>query len=459
MSPDRPEDRTEASSPLAGPLPGENRVIWIVWWTYGAFYFCRTNISTAVAANPGLGTSISEGGLELTSEEIGWILASLKLSYALGQLVNGQLSERLPPRVLLAIGMFGSAALNILFGLSTGFYFLLFIWACNGYCQSLGWTPCVRVVSNWIPVLRRGRAIGIIGTGYQITLGLTFLIASQAAEHWGWRYAFYIPAAILVAAGCVMLFFLRESPEDHPLHRDHPHPPLSDTNQQHSFVDNLILTLTNPALWLMGLSLGLLNACRYGFLDWGLKHLTEVQRSTVGKEGLKFVVLAGGAVAGSYLAGWATDRFFGSRRGPVICLLLILLGGLTLLYEKVAPQSNTGTIILLFFIGFCIYGPQVLLVGTAPADLARRGTSAAAAGFVNFMGYLGAALGDVVTGYVSPEKTPDGLPPPPEAWQTAIYLWAGWAFLAAIASALLWNTTAHAKTDDASPSSEENINE
>ena len=47
----------------------------------------------------------------------------------------------------------------------------------------------------------------------------------------------------------------------------------------------------------------------------------------------------------------------------------------------------------------------MLLVGTAPADLAHRGTSAAAAGFVNFMGYMGAATGDVVTGYYSSPST------------------------------------------------------
>ncbi len=94
---------------------------------------------------------------------------------------------------MLAIGMFGSAALNVLFGFSTGFYFLLFVWATNGFCQSLGWTPCVRVAANWVPVVRRGHAIGIIGTGYQITLGLTYVIAGQAAQHLGWRGALYVP--------------------------------------------------------------------------------------------------------------------------------------------------------------------------------------------------------------------------------------------------------------------------
>jgi hypothetical protein len=87
---------------------------------------------------------------------------------------------------------------------------------------------------------------------------------------------------------------------------------------------------------------------------------------------------------------------------------------------------------LLVPIGFCIIGPQVLLVGTAPADLAHRGTSAAAAGFVNFMGYMGAATGDVATGHFASEHG---------GWQTAIYVWAGWAFAGAAIMAILWNTT------------------
>jgi sugar phosphate permease len=362
-------------------------------------------------------------------------LASLKLAYGIGQLVNGQLAERYSPRMLLALGMFGSAALNVVFGFSTGFYFLLFVWAMNGYCQSLGWPPTVRVVGNWVPTIRRGKAIGIIGTGYQITLGLTYFIAGQSAEALGWRGALYVPATLLAATGVIMLLFLRDAPDDasaaasHSTFDSNPRPTSGG-----SFVENILLTLSNPALWLFGLSLGLLNACRYGFLDWGVSHLMAAQKIGVGKATLNYVVLAIGAVAGSYLAGWATDRFFGGRRAPVICVLLVALGVLTLVYESVSDTSAYGTIGLLVVIGFCIYGPQVLLVGTAPADLAKRGTTAAAAGFVNFIGYMGASAGDVVTGYYKD--------PAHGGWQTAIYIWSGWAFVAALLAGLLWNHTA-----------------
>jgi sugar phosphate permease len=417
----------------------ENAVVWTLWLTYGAFYFCRTNISSAA---PGMQLPVAEGGLGLLGSEVGWILASLKIAYGVGQLVNGQLSERISPRVMLAIGMFGSAALNVLFGLGTGFYFLLFVWAMNGFCQSLGWTPVVRVAANWVPIARRGRAMGIIGTGYQITLGLTYVIASQAAEWLGWQGAMYVPAALLALAGVFMLLFLREEPEENkapsPRHGESPAtcplPEGEGTQAPHiSASEVLYWTLYNPTLWLIGLSLGLLNACRYGFLDWGVVHLMETRNVGVGKAGLQFFVIAIGAAAGSYLAGWASDRFFGGRRAPMVCLLMGLLGALTLVYDAAIQTSVIGSMLLLVVIGFCIIGPQVLMVGTAPADLAHRGTSAAAAGFVNFMGYMGAATGDVATGHFSSAEH--------GGWQTAIYVWAGWAFAGAAIMAILWNTT------------------
>ncbi|MCI0462732.1 MAG: MFS transporter [Gemmataceae bacterium] len=421
-------------------LPGENAVVWTLWLTYGAFYFCRTNISVAV---PGLEEPTGSGGLGLTGDEVGWILASLKIAYGLGQLVNGQFAERISPRVLLALGMFGSAALNVLFGLGTSFYFLLFVWAMNGFCQSLGWTPCVRVMANWVPVLRRGHAVGIIGTGYQITLGLTYAIAGQSVELLGWRGALYVPAVLLVLTGLFMLVCLREAPEEQDKETGRPGdkeigtPSVGSSSNSLSpglpvsLSECLYWTLYNPVLWLLGLSLGLLNACRYGFIDWGVAHLTETQQIGVRKAALQYFVIGIGAAAGAYLAGWATDRFFGTRRAPMVCLLLLVLGMLSLAYDAVVRTGPLATMVLLVVIGFCIIGPQVLLVGTAPADLAHKGTSAAAAGFVNFLGYMGAATGDVVTGYYREHS----------GWETAIQIWAAWAFAAAILSALLWNTT------------------
>jgi sugar phosphate permease len=222
-----------------------------------------------------------------------------------------------------------------------------------------------------------------------------------------------------------MLFTLEEAPpsshEDAPASRD-----------TGSWRANLAATLSNPRLWLLAIALGLLNACRYGFLDWGVTHLMEVQDAGIGASALKNSVLPAGGIAGTLLAGWATDRYFGGRRVPVMVAMLVTLGVIVLGYDTIIRTSVVGSVLTLVVIGALIFGPQVLLVGTTPSDLARRGTAAAACGFVNFLGYVGAAAGDQVTGYFVDQY----------GWRTAIWFWAACALTAAVIVLPLWRVGA-----------------
>jgi MFS transporter, OPA family, glycerol-3-phosphate transporter len=398
--------------------PNQRVVLWVLWLTYGSFYFCRNNLGVAL---PGI-----QGELGYTKSQLGTVLMALKLAYGVGQFINGQMAEHWQPRKLLALGLLASAALNVVFGWATALYFLTFVWACNGYVQALGWPPTMRVAANWFPALQRGRAIGIVGTGYQLCGALTFVVAGWAAQKFGWRGALYVPAALVGASAIHMLLFLKDAPVvSHAIDqtaRAAAAPP-------HSFRENILVTLTNPALWLVGIALCLLDACRYGFTDWGVTHLKEVQGASVSSAAFKYAVLPFGGIAGAYLAGWATDRFFGGRRAPVICGMLFALTLLALAYDHVLHWGLGFSVLTLFLIGFCIFGPQVLLVGTFPVDLARRGTAAAAAGFVNFMGYMGAAAGDKLTGQFAQNY----------GWQWAVRFWAACALAGALVIACLWN--------------------
>ncbi|MGE0868171.1 MAG: MFS transporter [Kofleriaceae bacterium] len=410
-----------AEHPRAGGEPNrfaraELHVLWVLWLTYGAFYFCRTNLSTA--------THGIEQDLGLSTEQVGVILGSLKLTYGIGQLINGQLAERISPRRMLAIGMFGSAALNIVFGLGTGFYFLLFVWACNGYCQSLGWAPTMRITAGWFPAIRRGRAIAWIGTGYQLLAALTYVVTGWAVQYFGWRGAVFVPAALLAAAGIYMLVALEEAPVDRPA--------AVGREAAGTWKRTVAITLGNGRLWLLALALGLVNACRYGFLDWGVRHLLDVQGAPVSASALKNAVVPLGGVVGTLAAGWATDKYFGGRRIPVMVGMLVALAALVVGYEAIVETNPIASVVALALIGALLFGPQVLLVGTTPVDLARAGTAAAACGFVNFVGYLGAAAGDVVTGHLAHHH----------GWQIALWFWAACAAGAALAVLPLWRAMA-----------------
>ena len=400
----------------------------MLWLTYGSFYFCRNNLGVAL---PGLAAE-----LKYSKAELGTVLMALKLAYGVGQFINGQLAERISPRKLLAVGLLVSAILNVLFGWATALYWLTFIWACNGYVQALGWPPTMRIAANWFGVGQRGRAIGVIGTGYQLCGALTFVVAGAAAHVFGWRGALYVPAGLLLISAVHMFFLLEEKPPagsvDESGRSRRPVPGLS-------LRESLRATLSNPALWLVALALCLLDACRYGFTDWGVTHLKEVQGASVSSAAFKYAVLPCGGIAGAYLSGWATDRFFGGRRVPVICGLLVLLGLLATVYNNVIHWGLAPSILILFLIGFCIFGPQVLLVGTLPVDLAKHNTAAAAAGFVNFMGYMGAAAGDKLTGHLADDY----------GWRFAVWFWAACAFAGAVVISCLWNVSSGPKIEPA----------
>jgi len=82
------------------------RTLFVLWTTYGSFYLCRTNFGPAVPS--------MRRDLGLTALQIGFLLGGVKLGYALGQLVNGQLTERFGPRRVLITGMIGSSVATLL---------------------------------------------------------------------------------------------------------------------------------------------------------------------------------------------------------------------------------------------------------------------------------------------------------------------------------------------------------
>lgn len=433
----------------------QSRTLFTVWLTYGAFYLCRVNIGPARVE--------IEKTFSIDPLEMGLVLGALKIGYAIGQLVNGQLAERFGPRRILLAGTFGSVTACLLFAcapklvaalpslaapvntivhivspgaaLGPAAALLVVIWFANGCFQAGGWPPTVKIMASWFTPGERGRMMGILGTSYQLGSALTIAASGALVALAGndFRAAFIVPAVVLGGVGVHARLRLRErpAPGEAPSMDElatRKKPSTKETTARMSILQTLLVTFTNPRIWILALALFGLDIVRYGFLDWAPGHLKRVHGSGVLLAGLKVAVfpLAGGL--GALASGWATDRWFQSRRAPVIAVTLVMVGLLTLGFDRVAPLGAGPTVVCLAAIGFFLYGAQILLVGTAAQDFARHGTTAAAAGFVDFMGYLGAFGGDVVTGWLLKHRD----------FHAAILFWSCAAIAAGLLSALLW---------------------
>jgi OPA family glycerol-3-phosphate transporter-like MFS transporter len=428
------------------------RTLMVLWTTYGSFYLCRANFGPV--------RSSMQVALGISAVEMGLVLGAVKLGYALGQLVNGQLTERFGPRRILGVGMIGSAVATLLIaaapalagagwlggaasalaatvasavgtlGIEAGsgpvLGLLLLLAFVNGWFQAGGWPPCVKIAGRWFPVERRGFTMGVLGTS--LTLGSAVAIAVVGFLLWavgGWRVAFVVPALMLAVSFAHTSLRLRERP---------PAPPEHPYGSSEAVPDRLPIgvalreTVLNGKILILALGLFGVDAVRYGFLDWAPGHLAEAQHSGAWASAMKTAVFPLAGALGALSSGWITDRFFESRRAPVCAILLASVAVLTVAYRGVVALGPAPTMACLALVGFCLYGAQILLVGTAAQDFARRGATAAAAGFVDFTGHVGAFSGDFVTGVMLKRH----------GWAGAILWWACAAFVAAALVATLW---------------------
>ncbi len=402
------------------------RILITTWLTYSAFYLCRVNMSVAI---PGI---MAEFGLSKTL--MGGVLTALFTTYAIGQFINGQLGDKFGARKLVTLGIFASAILNFIFGFSTGLTAMIIIWGLNGYFQSMGWAPTVKTIANWFPPGMRGKVGGILGSSYQVGNAYSWALAGFVTGLLGWRWAFWIPAIIFLIFGIHWYFRIRNAPEEIGLptieeEREGKECSEIRKDEHIGFKNTLKLVLTYKRIWIIAIAMFCLSIIRYGFMDWAVTYMFEVQKAAISTAAYKAMAIPIAGSLGAVFAGYLTDKKFQSRRAPMITIMLLLLSFFAWLYPKIHAGDWVLSLTVLLIIGFLTYGPHVLLVAVAPMDFGTRKAASSVTGFVDGFAYIGAALTGIGSGWLIDNY----------GWNAAFDFWVLSAIFAAILVATLWN--------------------
>jgi len=397
---------------------------------YAFFYITRKNLSMAQPEMLAQGV--------ITKDALGIILTVHGVLYGLSRFVNGFWADRLNGRIFMAVGLVLSALMNFLFGCSSLTILFAVFWIVNGWTQGMGFPPCAKMLTHWIHPKELATKMSVWNTSHSFGSALALGLCSMLfAFGMGWRWCFYVPAALAGLAAVFCFFCVKDGPHEDGL----PELDLSDVRgrsgadapaRKVTDADRRRLVFGNRVVWLCAFANFFVYVVRFGFLDWGPTFLKEYKGIEVSKGGLMIIAFELAAVVGTVFAGWFTDKVF-KGRGIRTCVFCMLFAGLCAMGFWYLPSGAPiwEATLLLMGTGFFIYGPQAL-IGIVAAQQATNDAAAMANGFMGIMGYAATTVSGIGIAEISKHF----------GWNAALLSIAGFAMVGMVLFLCAWSAKA-----------------
>lgn len=419
------------------------RIIYSTFIGYALYYFTRKSFTFAM---PGL---IEDLGYD--KSQLGLLASILSITYGISKFASGILSDRSNPRYFMAFGLFMTGVMNIMFGLSSSLLMFAVFWGLNGWFQGFGWPPCARFLTHWYSQSERGAWWSSWNVSHNVGAFVIPWVVG-ACLLYGWRYAMFVPGILCIFGSFFLLNRLRDSPQSLGLpsiekFRDDYPPNVKKGEKEKELSTKEILLdyiIKNKYIWLLAAAYFFVYVVRTAVNDWTALYLLETKGySRLGANGCVSMFEVGGFF-GSLFAGWSSDRLFGARRGPVNVLFtlgMLLAIGLFWMVPAGYPTVDSAA---MFFVGFTIFGPQ-MLIGVTAAELSHKKAAATSTGFVGCFAYMGAAVAGYPFGKLTQEL----------GWEGYFFGMALCALLAALLLFPLWGVCKHSAPTPVSKSDAE----
>jgi sugar phosphate permease len=276
--------------------------------------------------------------LALEEEQMANILGAFFLTYALGQIPFGLLSDRYGPRAMLTFYMVAWSALTGFIGLARGYLDLLLFRLGSGLFEAGTYPACAGLIKRWIPYQNRGLASGIVSLGGRlggtITPKLTAVLMVAFAAWYpvgSWRPVMLVYGLLGIALAAVFWWMVRDTPQQHPhvndseaalIEHGDPHPQRYDAPSPGI---PWIGVLTNLSLWLCSLVQFGINFGWVFLITYLNRYLEEVHELPLATRGTMGTLVIGMSLPALLVGGWLTDRMtraLGPRWGRALPLAL-----------------------------------------------------------------------------------------------------------------------------------------
>jgi OPA family glycerol-3-phosphate transporter-like MFS transporter len=418
---------------MRNPMKHTKKFMWkrfLSWFplgmTYAFMYMARYNLDTLATAEV-----ISKAE---KSQISGWGF----FVYAASLFVSGPLIDKIGGKKGMIMASLGAAFFNILMGWALYIHmhdlnsinivmWLAIFYSMNMFFQSFGAISTIKVKSYWFHVRERGTFGAIFGT--LISLGVYFafdwteaisravnlkladqpslvrdlmsnfvVLNGEISSFW---YIFFVPAGFLLLWAFIDLILIKDSPDDAGFGKLETHD-ASSTQAVHlnSWWSVIKSVFTNRVILMIGVIEFTSGVLRDGVMKWYRLYAKDTGfgvENILTNWGLWAAVTG---ILGSFLAGWASDKFFHSRRAPVagICQLAMFIATLCMILTINGNPMVVGVSALVMMMA--VIGVHSIMSGTATADFGGKREAATATGVADGFSKLGSSFQEFVLGAI-----------------------------------------------------------
>lgn len=391
----------------------QKKIFLLCWLAYAGGYLCRSNLSIV------LPKMIST--FEWNKTTVGLIGSVFFWTYAIGQLINGYIGDKVNSRIFIFTGLSVSAVLNMLVGCSSNLTLIIGLWAINGFCLSMLWGPMVKTFSLWFPKEKFSKvAIGIsisMIAGYFIAWGVVGTVIAYTS----WRYAFWIPAGIIIAYSFVWLINMKNKPEEVGLTSlNITAEDKQELAQNSTESPSLLRVINTSGLWILAVACIAQGVVKDSITLWGPTFLMDTQG--LGQKITSIVSLAIPlfSLAGILLAGYLNRIFKLEVKRTIIVLIIGAAVSSLMIYVFLEISTYLSILFISLASGF-MYGANSLLLTIIPLGFSKYNKVSGIAGFLDFMSYMGAAFAGVLTGFIADNMN----------WSVVVIIWISLSILGA----------------------------
>jgi len=368
-----------------------------------ALFYCFVYLGRL---NWGLAASDLIRTLHITKADVGTGVAALLWGYAIGQAVNGRLSDHFGGRYWATLGAVGTVALNWAISALTSAPMLFGLLMVNGFFQAMIFPSLLRLTAQWWPSRWRGFQTGFLLAAAGASAVVAFAVSGWFIAHFGWVSAFRYPPLLILVSALAYFVLVRESPEDVGL------PPYTETRKDvaaHEAVNEGELRglgnyryLLTQKMFLSACAMGFIsNIGRYGLLTWIPLYYFQTSGISVQSAIWAQIGLPIGTALGPLFAGLISDRLFGSSRWQTLALSFAgaAVGLVVLALVPIRTLGIPLTFAVLIIAGFFIHGGG----GSAHAlagDLGGRKMQGTAHGVLDAANYIGAGGQGIAIGTI-----------------------------------------------------------